>query len=296
LYAFTRDPLELISYRQLADAVDRGAHALRSRGVDRDRSVLLWAPNSPEWIVAYLPVVRAGTTAANGVRLPELEPGQIASLLYTSGTTGAPKAVPLTHGNLAANASALLAARLIGKRRSRSIAVASASCIPVHGWLAERARGGRRYRSAGGHLRSGIGPPGERNARNRIARGAAPLCGAPGQRRRGGGQPWPVVAARIRRAAGDQHGGAAGDRRRDRRSPWEAAVSRSSRAARPGTQPSADSRWNVAGSRRWTAPSVQDFGLRRRRDLRGRLGLARWLRRRLHRSRQRFLDGRRRLG
>jgi MFS family permease len=156
LYAFSRDRLELISYRQLADAIDRGARALRSRGADRDRSVLLWAPNSPAWIVAYFAVVRAGataipidnqstlanvaaviehadpclllttvanltvlqasgrvpdvllldgedgeprafrgSTAANGVRLPEIEPRRIASLLYTSGTTGAPKAVPL---------------------------------------------------------------------------------------------------------------------------------------------------------------------------------------------------------
>jgi long-chain acyl-CoA synthetase len=175
LYAFRGDRLELISYRELADAIDRGARALHSRGVDRDRSVLLWAPNSPEWIEAYFAVVCAGataipidnqstlatvaaviehanpclllttvanltalqaygrvpdvllldaedgeprafrgSTAPDDIRLPEIEPGQVASLLYTSGTTGTPKAVPLTHGNLAANASALLAAGLIG--------------------------------------------------------------------------------------------------------------------------------------------------------------------------------------
>lgn len=38
---------------------------------------------------------------------------RIASLLYTSGTTGTPKAVPLTHANLAANANALLRTKLI---------------------------------------------------------------------------------------------------------------------------------------------------------------------------------------
>ena len=38
---------------------------------------------------------------------------RIASLLYTSGTTGTPKAVPLTHANLAANTNALLRAKLI---------------------------------------------------------------------------------------------------------------------------------------------------------------------------------------
>jgi long-chain acyl-CoA synthetase len=41
------------------------------------------------------------------------DPTRVASLLYTSGTTGVPKAVPLTHGNLAANVSALCDAKLI---------------------------------------------------------------------------------------------------------------------------------------------------------------------------------------
>lgn len=41
------------------------------------------------------------------------DPERIASLLYTSGTTGNPKAVPLTHANLAANLTALLAAGLV---------------------------------------------------------------------------------------------------------------------------------------------------------------------------------------
>lgn len=46
-------------------------------------------------------------------RLPALDPDGAAALLYTSGTTGAPKAVPLTHRNLVSNALALAAARLI---------------------------------------------------------------------------------------------------------------------------------------------------------------------------------------
>jgi long-chain acyl-CoA synthetase len=45
-------------------------------------------------------------------RLPELTPDRPAVLLYTSGTTGTPKGVPLTHGNLCANLRALEAAAL----------------------------------------------------------------------------------------------------------------------------------------------------------------------------------------
>ncbi|MGH6919529.1 MAG: AMP-binding protein [Geminicoccaceae bacterium] len=44
--------------------------------------------------------------------LPELEPDQPALLVYTSGTTGTPKGVPLTHANLCANLDALVAERL----------------------------------------------------------------------------------------------------------------------------------------------------------------------------------------
>jgi long-chain acyl-CoA synthetase len=45
--------------------------------------------------------------------LPDIDGAQPAALLFTSGTTGAPKAVPLTHRNFSANVSELLAAKLI---------------------------------------------------------------------------------------------------------------------------------------------------------------------------------------
>ena len=49
---------------------------------------------------------------ADAAGLPELRPDQQAVLVYTSGTTGTPKGVPLSHANLTANLNALLRERL----------------------------------------------------------------------------------------------------------------------------------------------------------------------------------------
>ena len=56
---------------------------------------------------------RAGASCPTAAAsLPEIEPDQPAVLVYTSGTTGTPKGVPLTHANLCANIDALVVARL----------------------------------------------------------------------------------------------------------------------------------------------------------------------------------------
>lgn len=61
------------------------------------------------------PAAAAAPAAVGGTAtLRKAAPQDVAVLAFTSGTTGTPKAVPLTHANLVANLAALCAERLIG--------------------------------------------------------------------------------------------------------------------------------------------------------------------------------------
>jgi long-chain acyl-CoA synthetase len=53
--------------------------------------------------------------AEGGDAFPVVQPGDIAVMLFTSGTTGTPKAVPLTHANLLSNIDAIGGAGLVKK-------------------------------------------------------------------------------------------------------------------------------------------------------------------------------------
>jgi long-chain acyl-CoA synthetase len=172
-------------YGELARKIDRLAAGLGKAGIDRGTTVVLFAPNAPEWVLAALALIRLGaipvpldvrlgakqlrhcledsdcrfalatsdtmsalsenhpnpddlTLIALDPERPEedddgprfahwwgdlladapaqrgtAEPDDVAVLFYTSGTTGAPKGVPLSHANLSHNVEGLLAADIV---------------------------------------------------------------------------------------------------------------------------------------------------------------------------------------
>ena len=51
-----------ISYAELAARIDRAAVGLAARGVRPDDELALWAPNSPDWVIAALGAMAAGAT------------------------------------------------------------------------------------------------------------------------------------------------------------------------------------------------------------------------------------------
>lgn len=155
--------LEKYTYQQLGEQVGRMAELLVERGIEKGDRVLLWAPNSPSWVIGFLGTLQIGAVAVpldvrsaldfvkkvveqteprlallgralipsitplgipylvaedlplelHGLEpLPgenSVQPQDLAEIMFTSGTTGIPKGVMLTHRNLAANVEMALA-------------------------------------------------------------------------------------------------------------------------------------------------------------------------------------------
>ena len=151
------------SYSRLWDLSARASAIIEKKGLVKGDQAIIWGPNCPEWVVAFLGCVRAGVIAvpldvrsapdfitrvmdrtspklaivsrstqaqlpredldtllleeleelmeetAPRQEEPEAAPDDIVELMFTSGTTGEPKGVILTHRNLVSNTLAAAA-------------------------------------------------------------------------------------------------------------------------------------------------------------------------------------------
>jgi long-chain acyl-CoA synthetase len=143
-----------LSYGELWDGAARVAGGLRDAGVARGDRVALRLPNGVDWVLAFFGAQLLGAVVvpvntrftdeevgyvledsgasfafAPGMPLPDgepvavddLQPGDLAAIFYTSGTTGVPKGAMTSHGNFLTNCENALRARQVDRSEGPSL-------------------------------------------------------------------------------------------------------------------------------------------------------------------------------
>jgi long-chain acyl-CoA synthetase len=143
-----------LSYGELWDGAARVAGGLRDAGVARGDRVALRLANGADWVLAFFGTQLLGAvvvpvntrftdeevayvvedsgatfTFSPGAALPDgeplaveaLQPGDLAAIFYTSGTTGVPKGAMTTHANFLTNVENALRARQVDRSEGPSL-------------------------------------------------------------------------------------------------------------------------------------------------------------------------------
>jgi long-chain acyl-CoA synthetase len=134
---------QTVTYGELQQRVAAARAALAARGIERAQRVGIVGANTVDFVIAYLALLGLGAIAvplnpespsieidgelaavgatevlstvdtvddAPGVPVADMDADDVAVLVFTSGTAGAPRAAMLTHGSLRANIDQVLAA------------------------------------------------------------------------------------------------------------------------------------------------------------------------------------------
>ena len=151
-----------LTYAELWDRAARVAGGLRADGVGRGDRVAIRLQNGIDWVLAFFGTQLAGAVVvpvntrfteqeaayvvddsgsvfsfAPGAAMPDgdplvvedLQPGDLAAIFYTSGTTGFPKGAMTTHANFTANSESTF--RILQMDRSEGPGIASLILVPL---------------------------------------------------------------------------------------------------------------------------------------------------------------------